>query len=197
MVLEMLRERDREILNYINEYKGITIKQASRLFYKDVKCKYDRARKRLKQLEEQNILQSYISKFNNEKVYYLDKKLSAHDLYVLELYSLLIENNCEILEFKTQPLYLKKQIRPDAFIKFRHDNLIYLIFVEVDLTHFTSLNKYQTYEMLYRTEELQSKYGTFPIIVVVGDNPIEYESCNFDIVYLKFKDINIHKILYE
>jgi len=197
MVLKMLNYRDRQIIEYINEHKAITIKQASRLFFNGAKCKYDRARKRLKQLEEQNVLQSYINKINNEKVYFLDKKLSAHDLYVLELYSLLIESNCEILEFKTQPLYLKKQIRPDAFIKFRHDNLIYLIFVEVDLTHFTSLNKYQTYEMLYRTEELQSKYGTFPIIVVVGDNPIEYESCNFDIVYLKFKDINIHKILYE
>jgi DNA-binding Lrp family transcriptional regulator len=183
----MLNQRDRGIIEFINEYKSITIKQTSRLFFSGIKYSYNTARKRLKKLEEMDVLKSYTNKVNEEKVYYISDKLSAHNLYVLEVYSLLIENGCEILEFKMQPLYLKKQIRPDAFIKFRYDNLVYLVLLEIDLTHFTGLSKFQMYEMLYRANELQNIYGAFPIIAVVGDNPVRYESFNFDIVYLSFK----------
>jgi len=196
-VLKMLNYRDREVINYLNKYKAITIKQASRLFCSEVKYKYNSAMKRLKRLEEMEAIKSYINKFTNEKVYYIDSKISTHDLFVMEVHSLLIEYGCEVIEFKKQPEYLKKQIRPDGFFKVKYDNLIYLIFLEVDLTHFTSLNKFQTYEMLYRTEELQNEHGAFPIIVVLGDNTIQYESNNFDIVYLGFQDIDINKIFYE
>lgn len=193
----MIKSRDRDILDFLAKYKAISIKQASRLFFNGIKYSYTTARKRLKKLEEMEVIESYINKETDEKIYCLGEKLSTHNLYVLEVYSLLIENGCEILEFQTQPMYLKKQIRPDAFIKFKYDDLIYLILLEVDFTHFTSLCKFQTYEMLYRCGELQKQYGAFPLIVVVADNPIQYESNNFDTIYLKFKDIDISRILYE
>lgn len=189
----MLRERDWVVLRHIEQFKGITVKQAKRLFYNN----YEVARRRLKMLEDTNMLRSYNNKVTNEKVYYGTEKISAHGLFTLEFYSLLIEAGCEILEFNIEEHYYKKQIRPDAFIKFKYEGLIYLVFLEVDLTHFTSISKYQTYEMFYKTNEMQLEHGAFPLIVVLGDNTIKYESDNIEVIYLGFKDIDINKVLYE
>lgn len=193
----MLTRRDKDILIYLERYKAVTIMQAYRIFFSGCKFGYDGARKRLKILEDMEALKSYKNKFNGEKAYYIEQKLSAHDLYVLDFYSQLIFNKCKDIEFKKQPRYLKDMIRPDAFFKFEFNNNLYFILLEVDLTHNTNMIKFQTYERLYRSGELQEKcYGTFPLIVVSGINVVKYESENFDIIYTDFQLSNFrHNIL--
>lgn len=184
----MLSKTDKLLMVYLEKYHAITIKQAQRHFYKST-YGYDVAKKRLKQLEDIELLKSYKNPTTSEKVYYTDRKVSSHDLYILDFYSMLIDHDCSNIEFIKNPKYLKGIIVPDGFLKFEYNDSIYFILLEVDLTHTTSMGKFQLYEKLYRDNELKSKcLGTFPIIAVMGfDDCLKYESENFEVVYLPFE----------
>lgn len=192
--------RDKQILKFLEENKAITIFQAYRIWFNEAKFGYDRARVRLKQLEDYGLLRSYKNKLTDEKVYYTDDKVSPHDLFVNEFYSLLVFNGCTNIAVKRQPRYLKALIRPDSLFRFEYKGSLYFILLEVDFTHVTSASKFQLYEKLYKTEELQKLcYGTFPLIVVISidENPIKYESDRLDIVYLNDKLNNFKEKILE
>ncbi|MEW9093919.1 MAG: hypothetical protein AB2417_02455 [Clostridiaceae bacterium] len=183
----MLMQRDKNILKFLEKYKAITIQQSYRIFFNNAKFGNDRSRKRLKELETMGVLKSYINKLTREKVYYLEDKVSAHDLYINDFYSMLVFNGCKDIEYIKEPKYLKGLIRPDAFFKFTLDDNLHFILLEVDLTHFTGANKFQMYEKLYKENILQKEcYGTFPLVVIIGVNDIKYESNNFFVEYLDF-----------
>jgi replication initiation and membrane attachment protein DnaB len=192
----VLMPRDKQILRFLEENKAITIFQAYRIFFNEAKYGYDRARVRLKQLEKFGLIRSYKNKLTDQKVYYNGEKISSHDLYINEFYSLLVYNGCTNIDIKRQPRYLKDLIRPDAFIKFEYKDNIYFVLLEVDFTHVTSLSKFHLYEKLYKSNELQKQcFGTFPMITVISidENPIKYESESLDIIYMNdtldnFKD---------
>jgi replication initiation and membrane attachment protein DnaB len=182
--------RDKKILKFLEDNKALTITQASRMYFNEAKYAYDRARVRLKQLEEFGLVRSYKNKLTDEKVYYTDDKVSSHDLYINEFYSLLVYHGCTNVEIKRQPRFLKDLVRPDAIFKFEYEENLYFVLLEVDFTHVTSLSKFQLYEKLYSTEELQKKcYGIFPLITVISvdENPLKYESNCLDITYLNEK----------
>lgn len=114
--------------------------------------------------------------------------MSAHDIYALDFYIKLIENGCSNISYIKEPNYLKVEISPDAFLQFQYGKHIFFILLEVDLTHFSNLAKFQKYEKLFKSRELQKKcYGTFPIIIVMSINTIKYQSNNFDICYIDFE----------
>jgi hypothetical protein len=95
-----------------------------------------------------------------------------------------------------QPRFLKDLIRPDGLFKFEYKNNLYFIVLEVDFTHVTSTSKFQLYERLYKSEELQKIcMGVFPLITVISidENPIKYESDSLDIVYLNDKLDNFNE----
>lgn len=187
----MLTNRDREILTWIENYKAISINQCSILFFNN---SYEGARRRLKQLEDMEHLKSYTIKDTKEKIYYWDKKISKHDLLILDFIATMKFNEAELLEYKYQPQYLNGAIRPDAYMIFRYKDKVLFILLEVDLHHYTSNIKMQTYEKLFRSGELQEKcLGTFPIIVIARPTEgIRYNSSNFPVVYL---DLHYNKLV--
>lgn len=181
----MLMPRDKQILKYLEEHKAITIYQAYRIFFNEAKFGYDRARVRLKQLEGFGLVRSYKNKLTDEKVYYTDSMISSHDLYVNEFYSMLVLHGCTNIQVKRQPRFMKDIIRPDALFAFEYGEGLHFVLLEVDFTHVTSLSKFQLYEKLYRSEELQKIcYGTFPLIAIItiDENPLKYESESLDII---------------
>lgn len=191
----MLTQRDKNILIFLEKHHATSIKQAYRMFYYETKTGYDVARKRLKQLEDMGLMKSYINLATNEKIYFGDRKLSAHDLYVMDFYSLLFTYECEDIKITNTPRYLNGLVVPDALISFKYDNSLYYILLECDLTHVTDLTKWQKYEKLYKDGELQTNFGTFPIIVVMGlKKELIYESQNFDIINVNFELDNFEKI---
>jgi len=186
----VLMPRDKQILKFLEENKAVTIFQAYRMWFNEAKFGYDRARVRLKQLEDYGLLRSYKNKLTDEKVYYTDDKVSSHDLFVNEFYSLLVLNGCSNIQVKRQPRFMKDLIRPDALFKFEYESNLYFILLEIDFTHITSISKFQLYERLYKTEELQKVcLGVFPLIAVISidESPLKYESDSLDIVYLNDK----------
>ena len=192
----MLTKRDKEILNWIQEYDILTINQAKSLFFNNV---YDNARRRLRVLEQQEIINSYICKDSKQKVYFIDKKRSQHDIYVVDFIAKLITLGCSILEFKLKPHYLNGDLIPDAFIKFSKDDDLYLVFLEVDYKHATELLKFKAlYERLYREKDNHAEFlNTFPIVVVAGfKTTIRYTSSNFYCLYTSFEFDNLKDLLF-
>ena len=192
----MLTKRDREILNWIQEYDIITINQAKDMYFKGV---YDNARRRLRVLEQQGFLNSYICNDSKEKVYYIDKKRSLHDIYIIDFITKITLLEGKIIEFKLKPKYLNGSLIPDAFIKFSKGDDLYLIFLEVDYKHGTEELKFSSlYERLYRERNKHEEFqGTFPILVVANfKSTIRYTSSNFYCLYTSFAYDNLKDLLF-
>ena len=192
----MLTKRDKEILLWIQEYDILTINQAKYLFFNGV---YDNARRRLRVLEQQEILNSYICKDSKEKVYYTNKKRNQHDIYIVDFIVKLITLGCNILEFNLKPHYLNGDLIPDAFVKFSRGDDLYLVFLEVDYKHATELLKFKSlYERLYREKDKHEEFlNTFPIVVVSSfKKTVRYISSNFYCLYTDFEFSNLKDALF-
>lgn len=178
----MLKERDRKVLSYIEDYKSISLNQITNIFFNG---SYETARRRMKQLEEMGLVKSIRNNLLNNKVYYIEKISTDHNLLITEFLSIIKSHGGEIEEFKIQPQYMNGKIRPDAKIIFSYNNLVYFNLLEVDLTHYTSNSKMQKYESLYKTGEVQSdNYGAVPRIVIARPTKgIRYNSRNFRVLY--------------
>lgn len=188
----MITDRDKEILRWIENYRAITVVQATYIFFKG---NYEGCRRRLKQLEEMEILKSYVSKLTKEKVYYQEKKLKDHDLLIYDFVKEVYKKGGQLRKLKLQPRFLKDMIRPDAFVEFVWNNSLYFILLEIDLNHFTDTMKMLLYDKLYKENTLQNEcYGTFPIVVIARPNlnSVRYNSSQFDAIYttLDFKNLD-------
>lgn len=192
----MLTKRDKEILLWIQEYDILTINQAKNLFFNGI---YDNARRRLRVLEQQEILNSYMCKDSKEKVYYTNKKRTQHDIYIVDFIAKLISLGCNILDFRLKPHYLNGDLIPDAFIKFSRGDDLYLAFLEVDYKHATELLKFKSlYERLYRERNEHEEFlNTFPIVVVSNfKTTVRYISSNFYCLYTDFQFSNLQDSLF-
>lgn len=187
----MLTSRDKQVLRWLEDYNAITIDQAKHLFFGG---SYESARRRLKQYENSRIVKSYLSPTKNEKVYYQDKRVHDHNLFIYDYIKELKIIGCEIVDVKLQPQYLNGTIIPDAFVSFKYNKCLYLTLLEVDFTHYTSNIKMNTmYEKLYEQRNYYVEFkGTFPILVIARPTPgIRYNSSNFECVYttLEYKQL--------
>jgi hypothetical protein len=191
----VLNERDKKLLKWIEDYKAITIKQATNIIFDKT---YVSARRRLAQLEERGLLKSSINKVNGEKIYYKDKLLKMHELLVYDFVSKIYELGGEIYTLKTTPEYLGGDIIPDAYVEVVMNNKVYFILLEVDYTHETNMLKMQEYERLYKTGELQKQcMDTFPRILI--SRPVEsirYNSKNFPVIYTNLEFQNVERLLF-
>lgn len=191
----MITNRDKEVLRWIEDYKSITLKQATALFFNN---NYKSASRRMAQLEEMEVLKSYISKAKSEKVYYQEKKVNDHRLYIYDYLKELKKLNCDLLDIKIEPSFLKGNIKPDAYVVFKYGEYKYITLLEVDYTHYTDNTKLNTlYEKLYiERDEYKEFMGTFPILVIARPTKgIRYNSSNFCIIYTDLLYYNLKTLL--
>lgn len=191
----MITDRDKEVLRWIENYKAITLRQATELFFKG---NYKGASRRMGQLEDMEILKSYTSKSKSEKVYYQDKKVNDHRLYIYDYFKELKRLGCELLDIKVEPSYLNGNIRPDAYTLFKYGRYKYLTLLEVDYTHYTDHIKLNTlYEKLYQERGNYKEFlGTFPILIIARPTTgIRYNSNNFEIIYTDLLYSNLNNLL--
>ena len=187
----MITARDKEILKFIEDYKSLTIKQAQSLFFNG---SYEGTRRRLAELEKFGLLKSSISKARSEKIYFVEKLLSDHDLYKIDYIVNLKKNQFEILEFNTKPSYFNNTLRPDAFVVCRKNGYRYLTFLEVDYTHYTENVKLNVmYEKLAREEFKDTSF----ILVIARPTPgVRYSPENYDIVFTDLGFSNLSTYMY-
>lgn len=203
-----LKKRDREILQFIQDYKSITVNICSKIHFKKSRYNYIEASRRLKIMHKNGVIKRTRSKHTSEFIYYLNKPLTTHDIHILEVYAELIYNGFEILTFEQQRPFLDEKYFVDGFIEFttplkngqkQHHALLY----EIDMSHASEY--YRTVE-IYESHEMQhyfkQKYNTnkekFPVFLiasyVVPSNPEYHEE--FKIQYTDFNlDGLIHKVM--
>lgn len=193
----MLTNRDKKILLWIENFNVITIEQARVMFFDG---SYDNARRRLRVLEQQGILNSYIIKDTKEKAYYIDKKMSQHDIYILDFIKKITELGCNVEKVNLKPHYLNNTLIPDAFIEFSFNGDLYLVLLEVDYRHGTEMLKFKSlYERLYSERAKHKEFlGTFPFVVVANMKAtIRYSSVNFNTIYTDLSYSNLKEILLQ
>lgn len=189
----MLTKTDIQMLNFMREYGGLTINQAYMIFWKHAKYGRDLARKRLNQLFEwgQCKHSTPTNLITQERVYYIEKPISAHKFYLNNYYANLVFYGAEILDFP--PTEMKfTGATPDGFVKYRYNGKTYISFLEVVI--FKKLD-YEKYEKLKDLGEVQEKYGAFPNIVVISENPNVYKSNKLSVKYIGCNMIDFHKLI--
>ena len=195
-----LQSRDRQVLRFLEEHRAITTQQAINIFFKKDISAY----RRLNQLEEAGILESYTKGKN--KVYKLSgetKELSEHDLLIYDFYSWIYSKGGEVIEFKKNPHYFKSMLIPDAAVKFRlpYEGQVYTIYslVEIDLNHYTDNTKMNVwYEKLYREQILKEYCGLaeFPFVIIArATTGIRVQPKEIDIIYSDLKFTNVDRLL--
>lgn len=157
----MLTYKDNKILEFVNEYGGITIQQAFKLFF-NTKYGYDTARRRLKLLHEAGFLKVDRDFTTDLKIYYKNKKPSSHSIILLNFYTELINKGAEVILFQRE--FKVIGARADAVIIYKIHGVGRIILVEVDLQHKTKITKY---EKCFESKYFQQKYNTFPMIVLI------------------------------
>lgn len=163
---------DQKVLNYIEMYKSITIKQCNKMFYNKQVYGSDMARKRLNKLVQYNKLKVDRDYMTNRNIYYMDKKLSFHDILVMDYFSELINAGVKMISFCREPHFMDNKIIPDAFCTYsvkRDDGKSELFFniIEVVRTNKIDLNNYKK---LYDSGELQKLCrGVFPRIILIDN----------------------------
>jgi hypothetical protein len=196
----MITQRDRNIVKYVEQFSSITIEQCSLLFMKDSKCKYKIAQRRLENLVENKYLK--VSKTDtNENIYYIDNKLSYHDVLINTFYIHLINSGATNIIRETDKNWLNGNIISDAFYKFDYgikDNVYrFYVVLEVSWTHKDIPIK--NYEELFCKGEAHNQcQNTFPLIVVLDDtkhkNNKYYHSDMFKVIQIDFDMSNFSLI---
>ena len=198
-----LTKRDREILLFIEKYKSITIKQCSKIFFTTNKYSYYQARKRLKLLCDNKLLKRYREDMRSETVYYSEKKLSYHDIKVIDIYAELVSKGCTIKDFKQEyiiPVSDSKDYRADGLIEFEYQGYFYPLLIEIDYTHLTGEKKLMD---IYNSGYFQNKYkeldsDIFPTVIIARPicPSIDVSIYPFVCIYVDMcMDIDINSII--
>ena len=195
-----LQQRDKDILRFLEEHRGITTQQCISIFFKNDISAY----RRLNQLEDAGILEHYM--IGRNKVYKLSgesRQLSCHDTLIYDFYAWIYSKNGVVLDFKKNPHYFKNQLIPDALVKFKlpYEGQNYLCYalLEIDYTHYSSEEKIMTlYPKLYREQVLKEYCGLaeFPFVIVARQTKgIILRPKEIDVIYSDLKFTNVDRLL--
>ncbi|WP_075857439.1 hypothetical protein [Clostridium perfringens] len=201
----MLRERDYNILRFIEKYNAISLKNTCSIFfdgeYKNEDYRYRVAARRMQTLEKKGILQSYRNSYTDEKIYYTNNKISPHSVFIQDFWRKLLELDFNVLEFNTNVSLMNGQLKPDAFVLAKYDDILVNYFLEVDLNHYTDKSKLIRYEMFYKSDELTELCeGRKPCLIITRPThgrDLRYSSNIFDTVYTDLKYTNLERFLFE
>jgi hypothetical protein len=196
----ILMERDKNILRHIEKYKSITLTQCSKIFYRNHKQAYYQARKRLSILYKNKYLKKYRKDPRSETIYFLNKHLSYHDLKVFDIYADLINMGADILFFKTKYRINNpsgyREI--DALIECKYNGYFYPIILEIDMSHFTTIEKLND---IYNSKHFQDKYkklapDIFPTVLIFRPYlPLDpLHSDLFDILVMQFNNYSLESL---
>ena len=140
-----LTNRDVDILNFLDKVKGATIEQIQIMFFPS----YDTAKRRLRQLKENNFLKCAIHPVLNKKIYYIKRLPSYH--------SIIINHVCILLKdkiYRVQKEFKIDKYKVDALLVLKDKTIVIL---EVDIFNRTSKEKYINIKKVLDSQGLKFK----------------------------------------
>lgn len=174
--MSQITDRDKLIIQHIDKYRFITIKQTMEMFMNPTASKgYIVAARRLKAIQDSNHLfgpkgerlKNTIHPFTGEMVYHYGKVPTFHDLQIFNLYARLMYIGIEIDFFKVPAIWMHGKYRSDAFFSYNINGKKRVAFLEV--CHTNNDTHIKGYEELFISGELQDKLvGVFPDIILLG-----------------------------
>jgi hypothetical protein len=185
---QRITQRDRDIVKFVEKYKAITIAQCQEIFMSDATFGYKIAQRRLGKLVDNGYLK--VSRTDsNENLYFIDKKISYHDVLINSFYAELVKCKATIKHVEHDKRWIGTKPKSDAFFWIEYGGTHFFFILEIALTHKDI--PIADYEQLYRSGELQKIFlGRFPTIVVMDDadhkKPDYYHSDIIKIVQIDF-----------
>lgn len=196
----MITDRDREIINFIDNIGFSTINHIAQLFFTASKVGYDLARRRLKKIKDTTTYIKSIKNSETNEIVYLPydsnkKRITKHDLMVIDYLCNLKRVDCDI-----EMVELEKQFEnviPDALVSFKFNGYRYYQLLEIELRHdYVDVNKYAKVVDLI----LKETNDVLPSLIIVQDTKHDYTKDNKTTfpVYQMYTDMSeIAKVLFD
>lgn len=197
----MISKKDKEILRFIEIHKSITISICAKCIFTGNKFAKDQARKQLRKLYKEGLIQRYQGNRTSEVIYYTIERLGIHDLKLIDVYAEFIALGAIIESFqKEYRVYTskdKKKYRDiDGVFEISFNDFKTVCICEIDYSHYTSMNKLQD---IFNSKHFQKLYGDdfFPLIILVrpvAENKLIVEN-NLLILYVDWELTNLKQAL--
>ena len=173
----VLTERDKQIIDFLSEYKCATTSTLAIIFFKGSKRPTTR---RLKLLREHGLINSAQEFVCLEQIHKINKKPKQikHTIIETNFISKLYENKIEILKLKKE--FKIGNVRSDLILVCKMNNKALIYFIEVCNTKPFDTNKYIR---LKDSNYWKEYFPVFPSIIVISDKPV-IDSKHLNILHL-------------
>ena len=181
----ILTDRDKQIIEFLNDFKCATTTAIANMFFNR---SLRPTQRRLKYLREHGYIKSYQANILSENIHYIKKRPSQlqHSLILSSFISELKKSDIEILKYKVS--YKLENIIADCFLAVRYKDKNHIYFIECENTKSFNLSKY---EELYFNRKWKEVFPIFPGIIVISDRVVK-KSNSFNVIDIKldFRDID-------
>ena len=202
----MIVERDKLIIEFIETIGYATIKNIADMYFTNKRYSYDVARKRLKKIAEMG---EYIRVFKNQETNELVyvpydskiKRVSIHNIKVLEYLCGLKTLGCDIQEIEIEPIF--NNIKPDIYVSFKFNGYMYYHIVEMQIRHdYIDLKRFKDNDtvnaILDKTsvinKETGEKESTMPQLIIIQNTNKDYQAENDTQFKITQLDVNMEDI---
>lgn len=183
-----LTDRDLQLIEFLKLNKCADTESLSHIFFNSSlrACQH-----RLKKLADIGEVKSFRENILTQNIYYINRKPTSykHALKVTQFIAELHKLDIEIIKSKVP--YKLENIIADGLFIVRIGGEIKIIFLEVELTKFFNLSKY---EELYYSRSWKDIFPVFPSIVVITDKKVKTDS-KFNIIKIDTQFSNIKNLI--
>ena len=183
-----LQDRDVKIIEFLKDNKVADTQTLSNIFFNGSlrSCQH-----RLKKLVDNGDLKVFRENILSQNIYYVKKKPLSwkHALKVTQFIAELHKLGIEVLKIKTP--YAIGNMIADSLIVVRINGEVKILWLEVELTKFFDLSKY---ENMYYSRKWKEVLPSFGSIVVVSDKKVKTND-KFNIIKIKSDFSNIEELL--
>lgn len=183
-----LQDRDVKIIDFLKNNKCADTMTLSNIFFNGSlrSCQH-----RLKKLCDNGDLKVFRENILSQNIYYIKKKPSSykHAIKVTQFISELHKLGIEVLKVKTP--FKCGNLIADSLIICRINGEVKILWLEVELTKFFNLNKY---EDLYYSRKWKEVLPSFGSIVVVSGKKVKTND-KFNIIKIKTDFSNIEDLM--
>ena len=183
-----LQARDEEIIEFLNNCKCADTKTLSNIFFGGG---LRTAQLRLQKLQCNDYIKAFRPGLLEQNIYYVKHKPKSykHAIKVSQFIGELYKLGIEVIKYRVP--YKISNIIADGLFVIRFNGEVKILFLEVELTKYFNLTKYQE---LYYSRAWKDVFPIFPSIVVASDKKVELDN-KFNIIKIDTDFENIQDLI--
>ena len=184
-----LTDRDIEIIEFLKLNKCADTETLSRIFFNS---SLRACQNRLKKLVDNGNIKAFRENILTQNIYYVRRKPISykHALKVTQFIAELHKLNIEIIKYRVP--YKVGNVIADALFIVKVNNQVIPLVLEVELTKFFDLEKYQR---LYYSRDWKEVFPMFPKVIVVSDKKVKTDR-KLDIIKIDTSFSNVEEFVF-